>query len=278
MRRVARPPADVALAATLHDARGALRADVERFLPRLQAMYRGIAVTTTPGTAPRIVARLAAAGVHAGTAPSNLRGPLYRLALRRAHALGAPAVHYVDFDRALHWMRRAPRELRAILRLARRHPLVVVGRTDKAHRSHHVPLYATEALANRLVAARLGIAGRMDFLAPSFLLTRELVATLLARSRARDEGLYGEWPVLLCGLGVRVAYVECRGLDWETPDRHRRTIRRVGLPAWRKRWSNPAEWDLRVGLAAAVVRSATEAVRRQPAPPPVVVRVAPRVG
>src|SRR5439155_1760021 len=80
---------------------------------------------------------------------------------------GAPRVHYVDFDRALHWVRRAPRELAAVLRAARRHPVLVLGRTEKAHRSHHVPLYATEAVANRLLAGRLGLVGRIDLLVPS---------------------------------------------------------------------------------------------------------------
>ena len=104
----------MALAATLHDARGALREDVERFLPRLQALYRSIAVATSPPTDGRLTALLAAAGVHAGTPAANERGPLYRLALRQALATGAPRIHYVDFDRALHWLRRAPRELAAV--------------------------------------------------------------------------------------------------------------------------------------------------------------------
>src|SRR5437667_3198771 len=143
---------EVALAATLHDSSGALRRDVERLLPRLQALYRAVAVATTPATDRRLLALLARAGVHAGTPPSNRRGPLYRLALRRALATGARRIHYLDFDRALHWMRRAPRELAAVLRAARRHPVLVLGRTEKAHRSHHVPLYATEAVANRLLA------------------------------------------------------------------------------------------------------------------------------
>src|SRR5438874_7770706 len=147
-------PTEVALAATLHDARGALREDVERFLPRLQALYRSIAVATSPPTDGRLTALLAAAGVHAGTPAANERGPLYRLALRQALATGAPRIHYVDFDRALHWVRRAPRELAAALRAARRYPMLILGRTEKAPRSHHVPLYAAGGIANPLLARR----------------------------------------------------------------------------------------------------------------------------
>jgi len=267
----------VALAATLHDARGALREDVARFLPRLQALYRTIAVATSPPTDRRLTALLADAGVHAGTPAANERGPLYRLALRRALETRAPRIHYVDFDRALHWVRRAPRELAAVLRAARWHPMLILGRTEKAHRSHHVPLYATEGVANRLLAERLGLVGRIDLLVPSFVATDALVGRLLARSRARDATIYGEWPALIVGLAREIAYLECRGLDWETPDRHRRTVRRVGLPAWRSRWSSPAEWAQRVDLASAILAGATRVPARA-RPRPAIRRLAPRVG
>ena len=276
-RRLPRPT-EVVLAATLHDTSGALREDVERLLPWLQALYRGVAVATSPPTDARVTALLARAGVHAGTPPSNRRGPLYRLALRRALATGAPRIHYVDFDRALHWVRRAPRELAAALRAARRYPMLILGRTEKAHRSHHVPLYATEGVANRLLAERLGLVGRIDLLVPSFVATGALVRRLLARSRARDAAVYGEWAALIVGLAREVAYLECRGLDWETPDRHRRTVRRVGLALWRSRWSSAAEWDLRIDIASAILTGATRIPARAPRARPAIRRLAPRVG
>ena len=273
-----RRASDIALAATLHDPPGALAEALERAVPRLAALYRGVAVATSPPTAPRIVAALRAAGMHAGTPARNVRGPLYRLSVRRALATGAGHVHYLDLDRVLHWLARAPRELRAVLRVAARHPVLVLGRTAKAHRSHHLPLYATEVLVNRLVASRLGLARPIDLLVPSLVLERELAARLLARSRARDTAVYGEWAALVLGLAPEVAYLECRGLDWETPDRHRRAVRRVGLPAWRRRRDTPAEWALRVQLAGEIVAGFARALARRPVASPVIRSVAPRVG
>jgi hypothetical protein len=267
----------VALAATLHDPPGALARDLGRALPRLAGLYRSVAVATSPPTSRRMRGILAAAGAYAGTPAANLRGPLYRLSLRRALAGGAARVHYLDLDRVLHWLARGPRELAAALRLARRHELVVIGRTPKAHRSHHVPLFATEVVTNRLMAEQLGIGGRVDLLVPSFVGTRAMVARLLARSRARDETVYGEWAALLGGLGGEVAYLECRGLDWETPDRHRRAVRRVGLAAWRRRQETAAEWRLRVDMAGAIVAGFGRAFARWPASP-ALRRLAPRLG
>lgn len=256
--------AAVALAATLHDPPGALLGLMRRVLPRLQAVYRQVAVATSPPTAPRVQAWLHAAGAWAGTPPVNARGPLYRTSVRRVLAGGAGHVHYLDFDRALHWMDGTPRELAAALRLARRQRVLVLGRTPKAHRLHHLPLYATEVVANGLMATRAGVSGRLDLLVPSFVLARA-AATLWRRSRARDAGIYGEWAALLFGLAPEIGYLECRGLDWETPDRDPRGVRRLGLAAWRRRFETPAEWTLRVDMARAYLTSFERTLRRWPA-------------
>jgi hypothetical protein len=244
----------IALAATLHDATGALRAEIRRRLPALRRLYpAGLAVATSPPTASSVRSCLEDAGAHAGTPRANARGPLYRLALQQALATGAEHVHYLDFDRALHWQAALPDEYAAVLRTAVRHAAVLIGRTERAHRSHHRPLYATETIVNRLLADRLGWAGRLDFLVPSFVLHRRALETLLRESRARDAAIYGELAALVASTR-QLAYVECRGLEWETPDRHRRAVARAGLPAWRGRFDTAEEWKLRADLAAAFVR------------------------
>jgi hypothetical protein len=270
-------PLDVVLAATLHDPTGALTALAGRALPRLKRLYRAVTVATSPPTVPRLNALLDGAGVHGGTPSANRRGPLYRLSIRRGLESGASRLHYLDLDRALHWIMSAPRELAAMLRLARRHPILLLGRTPAAHRSHHLPLFATEVLVNRLMSTRLGLGGRVDLLVPSFVLARDEAARLLARSRARDGEVYGEWAALLVGLRPEVAYLECRGLEWETPDRHRRAVGRVGLAAWRRRQETLSEWRLRIDLASEIVAGFEHAVREAP-PSPVLHRLPQRAG
>lgn len=272
-----RRPLDLALAATLHDAEGALVADVRRALPMLRGLYRHVAVATSPPTATRVVRLLAAEGVHAGTPRTNTRGPLYRLCVRAALDGGTSRVHYLDFDRALHWTIAAPRELAAVARLAARSSSLWIGRTAKAHASHHQPLFATEVVVNQLIARRLGIAGRLDVLVPSFVLSRAGAAALVAGSHARDAAVYGEWVALLAGIDPAPAYVECRGLDWETPDRHRRAVRRVGPAQWRRRHDTPAEWASRIELAADIVRGFERTLTGRPDPRVTLARLPPRV-
>src|SRR4029450_2317847 len=75
---------DVALAATLHDATGALVHDVRRWLPWLQARYAAVAVATSPPTSRRIVGLLSEAGAYVGTPPPPASPePARRLGERR---------------------------------------------------------------------------------------------------------------------------------------------------------------------------------------------------
>jgi hypothetical protein len=269
----------IALAATLHDTTGALVPLTRRTLTLLGRLYpAGIAVATSPPTHPRMVRLLTESGVWAGAPAQNVRGPLYRLSIRRALASAADRVHYLDFDRAVHWAAHRPRELAAVGRAARRVPALLIGRTEKAHRSHHRPLYASETVVNRLLADRLGWNGRVDFLVPSFTLDRAAARLLLRRSRARDEGMYGEWAAIVATLSPRLAYLECGGLDWETPDRHPRAVRRLGLAVWRTRLETPREWRARIAMAAIIARGFERAVATTHHDPAALVRLRPRTG
>jgi hypothetical protein len=84
--------------------------------------------------------------------------------------------------------------------------------------------------------------------------------------------MYGEWVALLAGPGIPLTYVECAGLDWETPDRYRDEVRRVGRAAWRRAMSTPAEWVMRRAMAREFRAGCERGLRRWPVRPPVVVR------
>lgn len=259
----------LALAATLHDATGALFRDLKRAVPVLRARYDHIAVATSPPTAASIVDLLRAHDMYAGTPPANRRGPLYRLSLRRAAVRTVDAVHYLDFDRVLHWLWVDLREYDRVLTTARRGTDLLIGRTRAAHQSHQRPLYATERVVNRIFAERMGWTTPVDFFVPSFVLDLPALRLLLQQSRARDETMYGEWAALLAALPGKRRYIECRGLEWETPDRDRAGVRRVGLARWRARFETPDEWAVRVGMAAAFMRGFERTLARvTPKPPP----------
>ena len=263
----------IALAATLHDPPGALLADVARWLPRCAALRARSRSRAARRPSSRVRALLAAHGVDAGCPASNTRGPLYRLALRRALAGGAARVHYLDFDRALHWIARRPRRARG---LARPRATPVIRRCSSAGRRARTRAITrrsstTESRRRRRASRRgLGLRGRVDFLVPSFVLRREPRPRACSRARApaTRRCTASGWRCF-AGLGVPLAYVECDGLDWETPDRHRDEVRRVGRAAWRRAFEHArrngrcgARWRAS-SVAASCVRSAARRAGRR---------------
>ncbi len=250
--RVRTSQSDVILASTLHDPGGDLAGEIRRWLPRLRRAYADMVVATSPSTAEATNDLLEERGVFIGTLAANERGPLYRLSIREGLRRSGSRVHYLDFDRALHWARGPIHELEALVERSKRHPVLLVGRTPAAHESHQEALVVTETETNRHLARGLGVRGRVDFMVPSFVLDREAARAFLSASRTRGMGIYGEMAGLLFALGHDVAYVECDGLDWETPDRDRRTVSRVGLEAYRDRFDRHDEWRLRYALQRAV--------------------------
>jgi len=119
-------PSPVALAATLHDPTGALRREI--------AWGCRACVRSTPPSPWRRARPRRRAWSNAP------RGRRLRRDASREYAWPAlpdvdpgalrarpDAVHYLDFDRVLHWLRVAPREHRAIVRLSRKHRALLVG-------------------------------------------------------------------------------------------------------------------------------------------------------
>ena len=218
---------DVALAATLHDPTGALARDVGRWLPWLQARYAAVAVATSPPTAPSIVALLGEANVHAG---SPRIPDIYRQSARCS-----VCVHTWTST----WFAGGGR--------ARERRLHVVVSRVCGRRPGHVtsPAAACERQPST-AAPRTGT---------------PVLSHLRRRARSAGRAACGrQWAP-----AARLArYLECRGLDWETPDRHRRAVRRVGLAEWRRRQETPAEWGLRIDIAATIARGSTRVLARRP--------------
>src|SRR5205814_1390500 len=188
----------------------------------------------------------------------------------------------------------APREPEAARHRARGHAPRSAGRAGRRHRGGaaaagralprcgggdqpaHRRARGGDPRGARGARGRVALARPLDLLVPSFVLERDAAARLLARSRARNATVYGEWAALVLGLAPEVAYLECRGLDWETPDRHRRAVRRLGLPAWRRRQETPAEWARRIAMAADFLAGFEHALGRPPITRPAVRSLAPR--
>ena len=174
---------------------------------------------------PRRGALLERAASRCGTPARCKRGATSTGCRSGAHSRPAPgaSITWISTARCTGSVARRG-AARAALRVAGRRRVLVLGRTAKAHRSHHEPLWATEVLANRLIATRLDLARPLDLLVPSFVAERELAARLLEVLAGPRRG--GLWR-----MGGRRAGARGRG---RLPRMPRARLGDAGLPPPRR--------------------------------------------
>lgn len=257
---------NVALAATLHDPRGADLPALVAALPDLARRYAGLAIFATEETPDAILRPLADAGAAVTRRPSEYR----EIGRRRLDAVAlattfAPAVHLCDFDRLLHWWQHWRDELDATLARIPTVDLLLLGRTERAWATHPTTQIETEGLANRVVSHFYGES--VDVCSGSRGLSRRAVDYLAAHSRERGVGTDGEWPLLLRRAGgFRHAHLPTEGLEFETADRHADEVAAAGgLAAWNAALDrDAARWTFRTRLAGDIIAGALSALGDHP--------------
>lgn len=155
-----------ALATTLHDPEAVLAGPFEDAAPGLAKMFDGLAVSLTAATHPRMERVLAdALGARVTRHPTGEEfiGRGRREAVALALELGTDRVLYADPDHALHWLNRAPDELRAVLAVQPETGFLIVGRSERAFAAVPQRLQQTEGPINR--AYELLTGRRADLLA-----------------------------------------------------------------------------------------------------------------
>lgn len=252
------------LAATHHDPDGRLVAQTRRVLPALAAAVDAAVVLLTAQTVPEGEAAIELAGASAvRSAPDLPVGHLHLGLWRRSALAAAVASHpeadlflFCDLDRALHWAEFFPDELRAALVFAASHDCTVFGRTPRAFATHPRAQRDTEALANHGFALAAGLP--WDMMTAARGLSRAAARLVVDSCRDDTVGSDCSWPLICRRAGLRLAYLETEGMEFETLDRFGDQIADLGGPqAWLDRFdADPRQWASRLELARAEVESA----------------------
>jgi hypothetical protein len=246
---------NVALAATHHDPEGRLYEQTARVLPSLAEIFDGLAIYATPATQERSLALLAEYGALVDREPPGLPSGLQTLGRARRGAvalglaLGAPALLFCDFDRALHWAECYPAELAQVAARAAERDLTVLGRTSRAFESHPRIQRDTEAIVNHVYARISGC--KWDVTAAARALTRRAAEAILRDCCDESIGTDVSWPLFALRAGLTLGYVAVEGLEFETADRHADEIAAAGgLECWMAQIdSDPRRWVERLEIA-----------------------------
>ncbi len=252
------------LASTLLDQQGGLRWLCDAHLVELTELFDEIVIVATRDTNKDLIAQLRKAGIRVLLPKKQGIFNGYYLSLASAYAAGADTILYADFDRIIHWIHTYPAELKKVIGKAARHAYLVLGRTVRAHATHHEPLYLTEPTANQIISLAMEETKEQDYLAGAFSVSRRAVSKILKHGTCTFFELYAHWPLLLKRSGYAPTYMRCEGLEWETPDRFQDEVKKAGgVAAWRDAQSTPAEWKRRVTIASQIMKPAYEVLQKR---------------
>jgi hypothetical protein len=253
----------VALAAVHHDPDGLNDEQARRILPQLATLYAHIVVILSPQTPDTTHALLEAGGatVQASADAEGAWGGIGRrrreaVNLALAMATTATHAHLCDFDRILHWAEFHSLELQSMPDLLSAHDLTVLGRTARAYDSHTRTQRDTEAIINHVFAIASGLS--WDVSAAARGVSRQAAAALEAGCADDSIGNDCSWPLFVQQTrNLSLGYIECEGLEFETPDRYARQVAQAGgLEAWIQQIDgDPAQWERRLELARIEVAS-----------------------
>jgi hypothetical protein len=253
---------NVVLASTHHDPEGRLYEQSARVLPTLADIFAGLAIYMTSATQERSLALLVEHGALVGREPPGQPTGLQTLGRGRRGALalglelGAPAILFCDFDRALHWAEYYPAELAHVAAQAHTHDLTILGRTQRAFESHPRIQRDTEAIVNQVFAT---VSGReWDVTAAARVLTRRAAEVILQGCPDETVGTDVSWPLFTARAGLTLGYIATEGLEFETADRHADEVAAAGGLA---RWiaqidADPQRWIERLEIAKIEVEAA----------------------
>lgn len=174
-------------------------------------------------------------------------GENYRRGIREGLKSNPSHIHLVDFDRALHWVKRYPEELKQIQsEIENKDGLVLFGRTKRAFESHPLIQRTTETAVNAIATE---IAGQdVDIMSGSFGFERELADIIVRESKREDFGIYAEFLTIALKHKKKISTVEVEGLEWETPDQFQDKIEKEGYIAWLSEFESLPERKKRIKL------------------------------
>lgn len=240
----------VILTCGLHDPQAGLFWSARKHLRILFDIFPEVIVTASPQTDLAFLDWLAEQGCTVYRRKKNAIASSYLASIKHGQATGAQSIFYCDADRALHWARAYPQELKRVMKKAALVDYFIGMRGPREYGSHHDALRYTEQLPNAIISQAMGEKKQRDYLSGCYGFSQAAATYIVKYLKAKDFSLFGEWPLRLKKQGFLPTYQVCKGLEWETPDQHLDEVTRCGgVEAYRAQLSSPEEWKKRATMA-----------------------------
>jgi len=204
-------------------------------------------VVYTPKTHPETVSLLEERGYLTFKAEDTFVS-CYKTSLNQSLEPITGDIFYCDLDRALHGIRNYPKEFETLIEPSTHTDFTLIGRTKRAFDTHPETQTITEGIGNMMASNVLGFQETRDVLGTTWILTPALAKKVIELKPRNQFGFYAEWPITLWRSARNPLYLECEGLEWETPDRYTEEIRAQGLDEWRRSFQTAQEWRKRTEM------------------------------
>ena len=183
-------------------------------------------------------------------------GRVRRQALRLGLALGTGHIHFCEADRLTVWAQRRPEELARIARRILDYDFLVIGRTERAFRTHPRTQRDTEAVTNAVCSLLLG--RMLDVTCASRGFSKRAAQYVVAKSKASGYETDVEWPMLMFGRReFRSGYIASDGLEYEDWLKEPNRVRKMGYESWlRAKEMDRREWNVRTRATVRMIQTA----------------------
>jgi hypothetical protein len=241
----------VCLTSPLHDPEGRITEIFEKYSSELLRLYNGfVAINVTETTSPKTLEAIRKTKIKFSIQDKkNVKniGDNYKNALSLGLDFPSSHFHLMDFDRALHWTKRFPRELRKVIgKMSSYEGLLSFIRTKRAFESHPFIQRSTEIVTNALASKVVGF--DVDIMSGSFGLDKNFANLVLQNSKEKGVGIYAEILKIALKNEIPIKTIIVEGLEWETPDQYQNEIGKDGYIAWLKKFESLTEWKRRIAL------------------------------
>jgi len=241
----------IILTSTFHDPGLKLKESLLSALSLLKELFKQVIIILTPSMNQKSIKFLKNKGFIVIRCLYDSRVETYKLAYKKAleHIEDemSERIMYIDFDRLIHWINQYPDELKKLLYEIEVEYLHI-GRTPRAFDTHPDTQKATEMIVNEFGSSIIEFNKTIDIISVCHIMTKELVMKISSLKNKTEYGFYSTWPIYLWNWAASKKYIEAEGLEWETPDRFKEEIGKMGYKNWLIQFQDPSEWRNRVNL------------------------------
>lgn len=201
----------VGLICTVHDPNGKNLDLVKKYSFMLCSIYSDVFMTVSDETDESLTSELRKNKFNIEIIPKKGAAYARREVLKFGLSGSDEYFHYCDFDRLLTWAKNYRSELKDVIKRIPEYDYLILGRTEKAFRTHPVEWIETEKITNRIFSLELH--KDADVTAGSCAFSRRSGILISENSKAKMTD--AEWPMIVKRIGgMDVNYMPVDGLEY----------------------------------------------------------------